>query len=128
MGIANYDIKVRDHFSAAHLIKGYPGDCEKLHGHNWGVTAVWRCRALNELGLGVDFVEAKKALRSVLDRWEHRNLADHEDFAVENASSEVLARRIFQALSGPALPGTTVLRVEVEETPDCCAVYSESAS
>jgi 6-pyruvoyltetrahydropterin/6-carboxytetrahydropterin synthase len=126
MPLPLFDIKVRDRFSAAHVIKGYPGDCEKLHGHNWQVTAVWRCRDLNALGLGLDFVEAKRALRSCLDRWEHVNLSEHPDFAVENASSENLARRLYRRLAAVDLGPARLWCVEVEETPDCCAVYTES--
>ena len=121
----HYEIRVQDQFSAAHVIKGYPGDCEHLHGHNWGVSAVWRCEALDALGLGLDFVTAKKALRQRLDAWEHRNVSDLAEFKDENASSENLARKLYQSLAGLDLAGARLARVEVQETPDCSAVYWE---
>lgn len=120
-----YDISVSDRFSAAHILRGYPGDCEHLHGHNWDVKAVWRCTSLDALGLGLDFVQAKKALREALDPWEHRNLSELPAFQAQNASSENLARMLFQDLAARNLGAARLAHVEVFETPDCSAIYSE---
>ena len=32
-----YRLKVTDSFSSAHQLRGYQGECEELHGHNWKV-------------------------------------------------------------------------------------------
>jgi 6-pyruvoyltetrahydropterin/6-carboxytetrahydropterin synthase len=121
----HYQISVSDHFSAAHIIRGYPGDCEHLHGHNWDVKAVWRCETLDALGLGLDFVRAKQALRTALDAWEHRNVSELPAFKEQNASSENLARALYQALAAVDLGSAKLSRVEIHETPDCCASYWE---
>jgi 6-pyruvoyltetrahydropterin/6-carboxytetrahydropterin synthase len=120
-----YLINVSDRFSAAHIIRGYPGDCEHLHGHNWDVKAVWRCEKLDALGLGLDFVQAKRALREALDPFEHRNISELPAFSVQNASSENLAKHLYQALAARDLGAARLSHVEVFETPDCSAIYQE---
>jgi 6-pyruvoyltetrahydropterin/6-carboxytetrahydropterin synthase len=35
-----YLVKVEGRFAAAHAVRGYDGSCERLHGHNFAVTAV----------------------------------------------------------------------------------------
>ena len=32
-----YELTVRDHFDAAHTLRGYDGECSRLHGHTWDV-------------------------------------------------------------------------------------------
>jgi 6-pyruvoyltetrahydropterin/6-carboxytetrahydropterin synthase len=34
-----YTLTVRSTFAAAHLLREYRGNCERLHGHNWLVEA-----------------------------------------------------------------------------------------
>ena len=34
---ARYTLKVLSEFAAAHSLRDYPGDCKRLHGHNWKV-------------------------------------------------------------------------------------------
>lgn len=125
MPTGHYRITVNDRFSAAHIIRGYPGDCEKLHGHNWDVRVQWRCESLDALGLGLDFVQAKKALRQALDVWEHRNVSELPEFLTRNASSEHLARSLYAALAAQGFGLARLERVEIFETPDCSATYWE---
>jgi 6-pyruvoyltetrahydropterin/6-carboxytetrahydropterin synthase len=35
---------VKDHFAAAHALKGYDGNCSNLHGHNWIIEAHIQCK------------------------------------------------------------------------------------
>jgi len=41
-----FDVFIRTHFSAAHYLRNYPGNCEHLHGHNWNVEVVVRAEKL----------------------------------------------------------------------------------
>jgi len=41
-----YEIYVKDHFAAAHSLKGYDGNCSRIHGHNWIVEAYIQCTKL----------------------------------------------------------------------------------
>ncbi|MCJ7810528.1 MAG: 6-carboxytetrahydropterin synthase, partial [Desulfobulbaceae bacterium] len=44
-----FEIVVQSHFSAAHSLRGYAGDCARTHGHNWIIEVYVRCRELNEI-------------------------------------------------------------------------------
>jgi len=35
MSSALYSLKVVTDFASAHTLRGYPGDCSRMHGHNW---------------------------------------------------------------------------------------------
>ena len=35
-----YELRVKDHFDAAHYIADYKGKCHRMHGHRWEVE-VW---------------------------------------------------------------------------------------
>jgi 6-pyruvoyltetrahydropterin/6-carboxytetrahydropterin synthase len=45
-----FEVYVQTHFSAAHRLEGYPGDCSRTHGHNWIIEVFVRCSALNDIG------------------------------------------------------------------------------
>lgn len=94
-----YELVVESKFSAAHQLRGYEGKCEKLHGHNWRVTAAVTSDRLNEQGLAVDFHDLKKALREVLDQLEHAFLNEIFPFTEINPSSENLAKWIYDSMS-----------------------------
>lgn len=120
-----YEIFVEDHFSAAHQIKEYGGNCEKVHGHNWKVKVFVRVKELNELGLGVDFRELKKELKKVLDELDHVKLEEITPFKNINPTSENIAKYIFNKLSSRFNSGPKkVSKVEVCETPGAGVVYS----
>ena len=91
-----YRIHVRDHFDAAHYLRGYQGRCEALHGHRWEVVVALETARLNEIDLGYDFTELKRVLEEqVLARLDHRCLNDVPPFDQINASTENLARVIY---------------------------------
>ncbi|NDY42765.1 6-carboxytetrahydropterin synthase QueD [Dissulfurirhabdus thermomarina] len=125
-----YEIFCRTHFSAAHYLRDYPGDCEHLHGHNWEVEAVVRAEGLNEIGVGIDFRDLKAALGTVLEELDHTNINDHPAFQDRNPSSEHLAAYIHRRLGEEiaAHPGVRVARVTVCETPKTGVTYIEDPS
>lgn len=121
-----YRVHVRDHFDAAHYLRGYQGRCEVLHGHRWEVVVALESDRLNELDLAYDFTSLKRLLREkVLSRLDHRCLNDVPPFDQINASTENLARVIFgwlqEALDAPSVHLTYV---EVYESPDSWVRYS----
>ena len=121
-----FEVSVRDDFSAAHLLRGFPGKCEKLHGHNWTVEVFVRGETLDDIGVTIDFGEVKAALARVLAEFDHRNLNEIEPFDKENPSSENVARYVYEKL-GQTLnsPEVQVSRVCVYETPENRACYWE---
>ena len=120
-----YEISVKQHFDAAHFLRGYQGKCENLHGHRFEVVARVTAKDLNELGMAYDFTELKKHLGAVVGRLDHVPLNDTKPFDGINPSSENLARTIFQELQSK-LKGApvTLSAVEVWESPESCAKYS----
>lgn len=94
-----FDIFIDTHFSAAHHLRDYPGNCEKPHGHNWKVRATVRATKLDELGMGVDFRVVKNAVNEAMETLDHRDLNEHPNFGSINPSSENIAVYIFEKLS-----------------------------
>ncbi len=47
-------LKVIDDFSSAHQLRGYQGECEELHGHNWKVEVEVEGEKLDSVGLLID--------------------------------------------------------------------------
>jgi 6-pyruvoyltetrahydropterin/6-carboxytetrahydropterin synthase len=74
-------------FSAAHFIT-FEGQCEPLHGHNYGVRVEVE-GALTPDSYVLDFVVLKNIVRALCKEWDHRfllpldnphlNLTEHED-------------------------------------------------
>ncbi|MGA2733372.1 MAG: 6-carboxytetrahydropterin synthase [Syntrophobacteraceae bacterium] len=68
-------------FSAAHFIS-FLGKCERLHGHNYGVSVVLEGNLSRE-GLVFDFVEIKKIVREICDSLDHRFLLPFESSCLQ---------------------------------------------
>ena len=118
-----YELTVRDHFSAAHNLRAYRGKCERLHGHNWNVDLVLEGEDLDGEGMIMDFVEAKRLLSEVLDRFDHRYLNEVPPFDRLNPSCENLARVIAEALAGRLPAGVRVAGVRAWESGRCSVTY-----
>ena len=121
-----YEIYVKDHFAAAHALKGYDGNCSNLHGHNWIIEAYIQCRKLNKLGIGIDFRDVKGVLKDVLGKLDHTNLNDIAEFGAINPTSENLAKFLFIELSLRLnTEFTKVKKIMVFESPGCGSAYWE---
>ena len=121
-----YELEITKQFSGAHSLTGYPGDCRKLHGHNWQVTVYLQANKLDEIGIALDFKILKKELNEVIDRFDHVYLNDLAEFAGCNPTSENIARIIYCEL-GQRLNDdrVKVTKVSVEESPGSRASYFE---
>ncbi len=121
-----FEVYVKTHFSAAHSLRGYPGDCARMHGHNWIIEVYAQCRQLDQIGIGIDFRDIKQAVKRVLAGLDHFNLNELPAFASTNPTSENIARFLYGELS-KALNSETVKvsRIKVSETPGAGAFYWE---
>ena len=121
-----YELEITKHFSGAQSRTGYPGDCRKLHGHNWQVTVYLQAAELDEIGIALDFKILKKELNEVIDRFDHAYLNDLPEFAQCNPTSENLARIIYKELSKRLNDERIkVTRISVEESAGSRASYFE---
>jgi len=121
-----YEVYIKDYFAAAHVLKGYDGDCANMHGHNWIVEAYIQCTKLDSLGIGIDFLEVKIAVKDVLGKLDHTTLNEHPAFASINPTSETLSKFLFTELSSRLnTKHIKVSKVMVLESPGCGSSYQE---
>ncbi len=121
-----YEIYVKDHFSAAHALNGYVGNCSKMHGHNWIIESFIQCKKLNSIGIGIDFRDVKKTVKDILKKLDHTNLNELKEFKEINPTSEHIARFLYKELS-KVLNNEyiKVSKIKVFETPGCGSTYWE---
>ena len=121
-----YRMKIVTDFAAAHLLRGYPGICSRLHGHNWQVDVEVLATQLDEIGMGMDFRDIKAATKELIDALDHRNLNDIPPFTEINPTAENIAAFIYKGLSEKLNnEQVQVSNVTIWETERACVSYSE---
>ena len=119
-----YEVYIKDYFAAAHVLKGYNGACANMHGHNWIVEAYIQCTKLNQLGIGIDFLDVQAALKDVLSKLDHTFLNENPAFTNINPTSETLSKFLFTELSQRLnTEHIRVSKVMVIESPGCGSSY-----
>ena len=93
-----FRVTVTKSFSAAHALK-IGGKCEDLHGHNFKVDVTVEGRELSPEGLLIDFRDLKRWTVEVLGELDHKFLNELPPFAGECATSERVARFIFDRIA-----------------------------
>lgn len=120
-------LRVVSDFAAAHNLREYPGDCQRLHGHNWKVEVEVAANELDDIGMVVDFKKIKQATKEVTDRLDHCHLNELEPFNRINPTAENIARTIFTELSTKVNGEQAHIEaVTVWETERASARYSET--
>ena len=121
-----FELFAESHFSAAHRLVDYPGNCARWHGHNWHVRVTVQAEELDRLGMAVDLRRVKAALRGLIERFDHTDLNQIPDLTQLNPTCEVLARHLFGELARELNDDNVrVVRVQVSETPTAGAAYFE---
>lgn len=120
-----YELHVESEFAAAHYLRGYAGQCERLHGHNWRVQVVLQAAQLNDLGMALDFKDAKALLARVIATFDHQNLNDLPLFQKDNPTTENVSRTIYHELSKIVPQGVSVTSVTTWESERCGATYTK---
>ncbi len=121
-----FELYIQTHFSAAHALKGYQGNCAKIHGHNWIIDVFVRCNKLNDIGIGIDFRDVKQTVKGVLNDLDHTDLSDHPAFAHENPTSENISKYIYKELSTEINSEVVkISKIKVSETPGAGSYYWE---
>jgi len=123
---ARYNLKVVSDFAAAHALRDYPGDCRRLHGHNWKLEVEVVSSELDALGMVIDFKAIKQAARRVTDELDHRFLNEVPPFDQLNPTAENMAAYLYRRLSEELNDGRVrVHAVTLWETERACVRYTE---
>lgn len=123
---ACYTLKILTDFASAHTLRDYPGDCSRMHGHNWKVEVEVSASELNEVGMAIDFKEIKQAARTLAKQLDHKYLNDIEPFNRINPTAENIAAWFFRELSGMLNNDRVrISAVTIWETDRASARYTE---
>ncbi|MFO7667589.1 MAG: 6-carboxytetrahydropterin synthase QueD [Desulfobacterales bacterium] len=119
-----FELKVLNHFSAAHQLKLVAAKCENLHGHNWKIEVCVKGEKLNSAGVIMDFGQIKKYVSEIMTSLDHKFLNELEWFKGVNPSSEIIAMKIAKELQEKIDdPSVKVSSVTAWESDDACATY-----
>ena len=126
-----YHVRASTEFSAAHVLHGYPGGCNRVHGHNFKVQAEIEARDLDPVGMAIDFTQVEAKLAEIAQVLDHRLLNDVPPFCEVNPTAENVAAFFWSRLQ-PQLaslaPGRQVrlCSVTVAENDRTSVTYSET--
>jgi 6-pyruvoyltetrahydropterin/6-carboxytetrahydropterin synthase len=124
-----FEVSVEYSFAAGHALRGYKGKCENVHGHNYKIQVAVEGQGLNSAGLLVDFVDLRKALKTLGERLDHRFLNDLEPFDRLNPSAENIALYFAERLESQLKSDGVRLRsVTVWESDGASATYRPPAA
>lgn len=122
----SYLLKVLVEFSAAHALRGYVGDCARLHGHNWKIEAEIKTMGVNDIGIAVDFKDIRHVMKEIADTLDHRYLNEIPPFNTINPTAENLATWFYQQLKLQITGNTAKLvAISLWETERASVRYSE---
>ena len=66
-----FELIIETDFAAAHNLREYKGQCERLHGHNWKVQVILKSEKLDKSGMVMDFRDAKRIIGEIMNRFDH---------------------------------------------------------
>ena len=121
-----FKLIVKKEFSSAHILHGHPGNCKRMHGHNWLVEAEVQGDNTNEIGMVIDFKDIKNNLREIISNLDHQFLNDLEPFINENPTAENISKYIYKELSNNINTDTIkVSKIKLWETSNSAVTYTE---
>lgn len=128
MSRAVYTLKILTDFASAHTLRGYPGACSRMHGHNWKVEVEVVARALDEIGMGIDFKLIRNSAKSLAGELDHRYLNEIPPFDHINPTAENIAAYLYRGLSTRLNnERIQVSAVTLWETDRACVRYTEES-
>jgi len=119
-------LKIVTDFASAHSLRNYPGDCSRLHGHNWQVEVLVASNVLDDVGMAIDFREIKQQTKVVVKRLDHQYLNDVVPFDELNPTAENIAKYFYEEV-GQLINNqdVRVKEVIIWETLRASVTYSE---
>ncbi len=120
-----FELRIKTEFSSAHNLRGYQGQCEALHGHNWYVDVLVKSPVLDSIGLVLDFKVLKSYTNEIIGKLDHVYLNELDEFKAVNPSSENIAKYIFEKLERKLTKHkkVTITKVTVFESLRASASY-----
>jgi 6-pyruvoyltetrahydropterin/6-carboxytetrahydropterin synthase len=123
---SQYTLKIVTDFASAHTLRDYPGECRRMHGHNWKLELEVVATQLDDVGMGVDFKEMKTQARALAKTLDHRYLNEISPFDTINPTAENIAAFLYQGLSDTLnSEHVRVSAVTLWETERACVRYTE---
>ena len=121
-----FKLIVKKEFSSAHILNGHPGNCKRMHGHNWLVEAEVQGDNTNEIGMVIDFKDIKNNLQEIISNLDHQFLNDLEPFINENPTAENISKYIYKELSNNInTDNIKVSKIKLWETSNSAVTYTE---
>ncbi|RMH19638.1 MAG: 6-carboxytetrahydropterin synthase QueD [Gammaproteobacteria bacterium] len=121
-----FTLKILTDFAASHQLRDYPGECARLHGHNWKVEVEVSAGQLDQQGMVMDFKDIKRATHEVIARLDHRHLNDCPPFDKINPTVENIAAHLFAEIGKIVSSETAHLSaITIWETDRACVRYTE---
>ena len=121
-----FKLIVKKEFSSAHILNGYPGDCKRMHGHNWTVEAKVEGENINKIGMVIDFKDIKNSLVEIISKLDHRFLNELEPFIESNPTAENISKYIYKELSKNInTDNIKVSEIKLWETNNSAVIYTE---
>ena len=121
-----FKLIVKKEFSSAHILHGHPGNCKRMHGHNWLVEAEIQGDNTNEIGMVIDFKDIKNNLKEIISMLDHQFLNDLEPFINENPTAENISKYIYKELSNNInTDNIKVSKIKLWETNNSAVTYTE---
>lgn len=117
-----FEVKIETHFSSAHHLLNYKGECENQHGHNWKVEVYVRGEKLDKSNILIDFKVLKKKVNEIVNYLDHTDINTLPEFENVSPSSEIISKFLYEKIK---LEIPNVSKVSVFETPTSCASYFE---
>ncbi len=121
-----FSIVVETCFSATHHIRLHDGTEEPRHGHDWRVRVTFAKPSLDELGMVIDFAEAKSVLAQVVQQLDYCDLNEATMLRGKNPTTEIVAEWIYHRIVDLGVP--SIVRVELTEAPGCLAIFERSST
>lgn len=132
-------------FDSAHRLQHHNGKCKNLHGHRYRLLVTLEAGSVPTSGMVFDFGLLKDQVKGWIDaNWDHRTLLDVGDPLVDvltrhgfaesvvcldrAPTAENLAFKLAEVIetqfSGTWGPNIKLSKVELWETPNCCATWT----
>ena len=121
-----FKLVVKKEVSSAQILHGHPGDCKRMHGHNWIVEAKIEGDNINSIGMVIDFKDIKKSLAIIISKLDHRFLNEIDPFTEDNPTAENISKYIYKELSKNInTDNIKVSEIKLWETNNSAVIYTE---